>query len=231
MENNSPVVRPGYGPRAGSGSASSGLSTSRAAVLALLQGQPGAVRLETLVRASGLHPNTVREHLDGLLRRGLVTREQAPAHGRGRPAWLYTACGRDVASAPEYAGLASALAATIVRTSADPAAEAERAGHDWGRQLAAQRAVRPCTDDAEARRAVVDLLADLGFDPTSDAQCHVVHLHTCPLLDAAQQHPEVVCAVHLGLAKGALHEYGSDPGRTTLEPFSEPGACTLSMEA
>jgi hypothetical protein len=42
----------------------------------------------------------------------------------------------------------------------------------------------------------------------------------------------VICGVHLGLARGALEELGNDPDqteRTTLQPFSEPGACRLEL--
>ena len=39
----------------------------------------------------------------------------------------------------------------------------------------------------------------------------------------------VVCAVHLGIVRGALEVYGGDPTHTDLLPFSEPGACRLEM--
>lgn len=221
-------MRPGYGPKPGRVQPRP-LSSSRAAMLALLRAQRDPVRVEALVKASGLHHNTVREHLSALVHRGLVVREPAPAVGRGRPAWLYRAASADVAAAPEYAGLASALAAMIARTSTSPANDAQLAGSDWGHRLAVERDARPGTDPRSARRAVVDLLDELGFDPTSDEDGRTVRLHSCPLLRAAVEHPEVVCAVHLGLAKGALVEYGQDPSGTSLDPFAEPGACVLRM--
>ncbi len=33
----------------------------------------------------------------------------------------------------------------------------------------------------------------------------------CPLLDAARANPEVVCPVHLGIARGAVAALGGDP--------------------
>ncbi len=188
------------------------------------------MRLDALAQASGLHPNTLREHLDGLIRRGLVTREQPAVRGRGRPAWLYRATSDDVASTPEYAGLASALAATLARTSPEPDRVADLAGRDWGAQLAAERGARGDSSGQDARRAVVDLLDELGFDPTSTDDHTRVRLRACPLLDAAQQYPEVVCAVHRGLASGALDTYAREPHHdVSLLPFAEPGACVLDL--
>lgn len=221
-------MQAGYGPRPGR-TQPRPLSSARSAMLALLRSQRNPVRIETLVQASGLHHNTVREHLSALVHRGLATRDAARPAGRGRPAWLYQATAEDVAAAPEYAGLAAALAAMIARTSSSPARDAELAGSDWGHRLAVERDARPSTDGRTARRAVVDLLDELGFEPTADEDLHTVRLHSCPLLRAAVDYPEVVCAVHRGLAKGALTEYGQDASRTSLDPFAEPGACVLRM--
>ena len=95
------------------------MSASRAALLNTLRDQPEPLRLAALVAASSLHENTVREHLDGLRRAGLVRRRRAQPTGRGRPAWLYEATDTDPDVA-EYAGLAAALAASIARTSPNP---------------------------------------------------------------------------------------------------------------
>jgi hypothetical protein len=37
--------------------------------------------------------------------------------------------------------------------------------------------------------------------------------------------------VHLGLAQGALEEYGAEPAGARLLPFAEPGACRLHLAA
>jgi predicted ArsR family transcriptional regulator len=229
VKNNRASGVPPLGPSAGRSTADRPLSPSRAALLEALRQHTGPARLPDLTEASGLHPNTVREHLDGLIRAGLATREQAPSHGRGRPAWLYRAAGADVAAAPEYAGLAAALASTIARTSDSPAHDAAIAGREWGEDLAAERGARDLGDPGAARHALVDMLDDLGFAPDPDARAHVVRLRECPLLDAARRHTEVVCAVHLGLARGILHSYGASDESAELEPFAEPGACVLRM--
>lgn len=229
MKNNRLEILPGHGPRAGAEPARRPLSASRSALLETLRSQHSPVTLAALATASRLHANTVREHLDALVEAGLAERHQAEPQGRGRPAWLYRATGDDVAAAPEYAGLAAALAGAISRTSTAPAADAEEAGTLWGRTLAGQRGVRATAVPDQARGSVVALLDDLGFSPETDDSAHTVRLRTCPLLQAAHEHPEVVCAVHLGLAKGVLSTAGVDGSATELEPFAEPGACILRL--
>jgi predicted ArsR family transcriptional regulator len=77
---------------------------------------------------------------------------------------------------------------------------------------------------------VVGLLDELGFAPAADAQATTVALRRCPLLDAAREHPQVVCQVHLGIVRGALEHLDGDPGPTDLLPFAEPGACRLHLD-
>jgi predicted ArsR family transcriptional regulator len=201
------------------------LSPSRSAILDHLRAQAEPVTQAALSELTGLHGNTVREHLDALVRAGLARRVRAEPSGRGRPAWLYDATTEG--SVGEYAGLAAALAGSIARTSTDPGKDAAAAGEAWGHELARDRAA--ATPDREsAGRALPTLLDDLGFAPSQDPEVPSrVRLERCPLLAAAHRHPEVVCGVHLGLVRGALEEYGADPTGSDLVPFAEPGACLL----
>ncbi len=212
------------GPRPGRGSGP--LSTKRAAILELLVDQPEPTTLGALVEASGLHPNTVREHLDGLLEQGRVRRFRQEPSGRGRPPWLYEAT--EGSENREYAGLAAALAATIARTSPDPVEAAVTAGEEWGRDLVRGRD-RATTPDGP-REEVVGLLDEVGFDPDrTPERPELVRLRRCPLLEAAHRHRDVVCGVHVGMVRGALAELGGDPAGTALEPFAQPGACLLTI--
>ena len=216
------------GPRPSRGR---GLSPSRAALLETLQAQAEPVTLGALAVAARLHENTVREHLDALLRRGLVSRTASPPTGqRGRPAWLYEAVDHPP-TATDHAGLAAALAWALTESSADPVADALAAGREWGRRLAGERAEAPEPNATAARRRVVALFDDLGFDPRSDDRASSVRLTRCPLLEVAHRHPDVVCAVHLGMAQAALEHHGADPDGARLHPFSEPGACRLRLAA
>jgi predicted ArsR family transcriptional regulator len=194
-----------------------------------LQGEAGPLTLAALSAATGLHANTLRDHLDALERTGLVRRQQEAPHGPGRPRTLYEAVADDAPGHDEYAGLAAALAATIHRTSPDPRRDAALAGEQWGHDLAAAREQPARPGSAGARRAVVAMLDEIGFAPEADRTSSEVRLTRCPLLDTARRYPDVVCAVHLGIVRGALEEYGGDPAPAELFPFSDPGACRLHL--
>jgi predicted ArsR family transcriptional regulator len=176
----------------------------------------------------GQHTNTVREHLDALVEDGWVTRERAPATGRGRPAWLYIAAPEPASTHGEYAGLATALAMQLAKSSTSPREDAVAAGIEWGRHLAVAVAEEPATP-AAARRHVVRLLDGLGFAPSPDLRAMSVRLRQCPLLDAARRQPDVVCSVHLGIVRGALTTWHTANDGTSLTPFAEPGACLLHL--
>ena len=198
-------------------------------MLEVLDEREEPISITALATLTGLHANTLREHLDVLADAGLVRRERAPVAGRGRPAWLYSAVPDEQPDdgAAEYAGLASALAEVIEQTSSTPRHDAIDSGRRWGRRLATRG---PGTGgEADARRDVVQLLDDLGFAPQPDARHAVVRLTRCPLLDAARRHPEIVCGVHLGIVRGALEVQGGEPDRVNLLAFSEPGACVLDL--
>ncbi len=222
-------VKADYGPRPGAPRRAAQLSKAQARVLSALLAEPAPVAMAALSTVTGLHANTLREHLDALERNGLVRRRQAHPTGPGRPPTLYEAAADDAPGHSEYAGLAAALALTIHRTSDDPRADAASAGDAWGHELAAShgRPARP--GEASARREVVALLDEIGFAPEADRRSSVVRLTRCPLLETARRVPDVVCAVHLGIVRGALEEYGADPAPAELFPFSEPGACRLHL--
>jgi predicted ArsR family transcriptional regulator len=208
------------------------LSKSRAALLELLRRHPEPTSLAALVAATGLHANTLREHLEGLLGQGLVRRHRSEPTGRGRPAWLYEAAEDDAAGGrSDYAGLAATLASAIDRSSGSPREDAINAGRGWGRELARGTSRPAPRTTSEAHRQVAELLDEIGFAPAYDAQRSLVRLNECPLLEAAHKFPDVVCGVHLGIVRGALEEYGADPSNTDLFPFSEPGACRLELRA
>ncbi len=208
------------------------ISPSRARLLEHLQQHLGDVTVDELAREFGQHPNTVREHLDALVEGGLLTRERIPGPGRGRPAWRYRASPLLHEPDPrvrEYGALAGALAAHIAAHSPDPRAEARSAGERWGRALVDGESAprgRPA-----ARRSVIELLADLDFGPRANRDGTRVVLTTCPLLDVAKRHPEVVCAAHEGMVAGALDSLGAPSDGVALTPFGAPDGCILVLQA
>lgn len=170
---------------------------------------------------AGLHPNMARRHLDRLLADGLVSARTEPS-GPGRPSRRYgcTPAGRAALAteddlAEEYLALAAAFAEQLAVASVDPAPVARAVGRGWGERLAVG------SGDA------LDVLDRLGFSPRPRE--NVVELRTCPLLEAATAHPEVVCEVHLGLVHGVDAALGGPGTGGSLTPFAEPGACLLRL--
>ena len=223
------------------------LDPSRRLLLQVLSGRPvtSLATVGELVEAVGGHPNTTRHHLRVLVAAGLVREVQvAPSGGRGRPATRYgvTPVGRgavagDDASpgggaAQEYVALAAAFAGRLAEGDGDPGEDARAIGKAWGTGLAARQAA-DVGDDLAGEGLVVDLLDRLGFSPDSVPGPHsagtTVLLRTCPLLDAARLHPDVVCQVHLGLVAGALEAHHESSDGLRLEPFARPGACELAL--
>lgn len=185
------------------------------------------VRVIDVAAALDLHANTVREHLDAVVELGLVERSTARTPGRGRPATLYRASAADPAVAMrDYAGLATALAGQLARTSAQPERDARAAGVEWGRELLDERSHA----GGDARRSVLEALARLGFAPDVAGAHRGIALRRCPLLDAARRYPAIVFQVHLGIVEGMLERLGvTDTPGLDLIPFAEPGACRLFL--
>ena len=203
---------------------------SRLRILEDLRGQ-GPLDSRELGRLIGLHPNTIRSHVDQLIEAGLVRALTAPAAGRGRPRVLYEAIA-DSASVQQvgYRLLAQILASYLASTD-HPQAVAESAGRAWGSYLTEKP--QPFTEVSadEAMQKVVGLFDELGFMPEAVEESgeHKILLHRCPFREVAESNQKVVCAVHLGMLKGALAEMGAPLEATRLEPFVEPTLCVAHL--
>jgi predicted ArsR family transcriptional regulator len=194
----------------------------RARIVEELESAGEALDATELATRVGLHPNTVRWHLGILADAGLVHSYAAPRPTPGRPRILYAL---DPTAAPagrdDYRLLAMVLADTVAR-GADSAAASERAGQAWGRELVRSHERTRRTAGVDA---VVDLLAERGFEPTADGL--EIEMRRCPFHDIAELHPEVVCAVHRGVVDGALDELDSELAVGELEVFPRPDVCVL----
>jgi predicted ArsR family transcriptional regulator len=203
---------------------------SRSRILEELRGQGGLDSRE-LGRLVGLHPNTVRSHVDQLIEAGLVRAVSAPASGRGRPRVLYEAIA-DSASVQQggYRLLAQILASYLATTD-QPQAVAESAGHAWGAYLSDKPQPFSGISADEATLKVVELFDELGFVPEAVKESgeRKILLHRCPFREVAESNQKVVCAVHLGMLKGALAEMGAPMQATRLEPFVEPTLCIAHL--
>lgn len=126
------------GPLPARGRAREDLSPARRTTLDALLEFGGRRTVAELAEALGQHPNTVREHLDALVRAGLTERTLRHSAARGRPAALYRATLAATPASPEYAVLAEVLISALARAVPDRrsrAAQALAAGRDWGRAI------------------------------------------------------------------------------------------------
>lgn len=207
-------------------------SERRQRLLDVLRESGDAVDAATLADATGLHVTTVRFHLDALAEAGFVDAVRERSERRGRPRLLFTAtsaAGDEDSDA--YLRLATVLARHWGDEAPSPAERAENAGREWA---AAQNLEPTGSPDLEtATDRVVAMFNDLGFKADSESrgpdQC--IRLHGCPFAAVAREHPEVACAVHLGLLRGALDGVEAPPVETSLEPFTSPNLCIAHIRS
>lgn len=181
----------------------------------------------------GLHSNTVRPHLERMRDVGLLRVETDARGGVGRPQHRYSLAdeaptlGLEPSSWPMLARVAVAASAAGGLTGD----ELRAAGVAEGRDAARRR--RTVVDGAVAAcAAVVEDQARLGFDPATvhdDAGTTVAFAH-CPFRDLAEQHPDLVCALHRGLVEGTLEVLGhADVAR--FHPLVDRTPCQVELVA
>jgi predicted ArsR family transcriptional regulator len=174
----------------------------------------------------GLHPNTVRPHLERMREVGLLQVEAEARGAVGRPHHRYSlapdapAIGLEPPAMPLLARMLVEVAAAA-GAGPDEAAEIGRA---QGREAALRLAALPvdgvgapgAAGEAEvdpASACIAALVAELdhlGYDPelaTDDAGVTVAFAH-CPFASLAETHPEIVCHLHRGLVEGYVETLG-----------------------
>ena len=226
-------------------------SESRVAILHLLGQRAEPLGVDIIAAAVGRHVNTVREHLDRLVASGFVAREPEVRTVRGRPRMLYRSVDRVDPPGDTRARdhLTRLMVAGYGRAVGVPAEAAEAAGTSWADRIvpptaapgggatgaaAAGGGAAPDVDgspDATWTQlaALEQHFEELGFEPEADPVALQVHLRRCPFYDLARERTEVVCSVHLGLARGVLANAGGPLTATVLEPFVGPRHCVLQL--
>jgi len=205
-------------------------SKPRRRLLKLLRRSDTPMDVYELADATGLHTTTVRFHLDLLVRAGRIAVHNAPRPTPGRPRSVYTI--RTEEAPPDgYRPLAALLAAHLGPTPRTRRRRGEKAGRDWATSL-----VDPpghAVDADESARRVEALFADMNFDPelvdSAPGTERQIRLRACPYRDVARDHPDVVCAIHLGLLKGAMSQLGDPPLAVRLVPFVKPHLCVAYL--
>lgn len=174
----------------------------------------------------GVHRTSAAHHLAVLRDVGMVTGTTLAPVGRGRPRVGYRAAADEPHDGPFR--LLSAALAEALATNRSPLEAGAEIGADVGRRLV--------DGDGGATDTLGALVADLermGFEPDvrerRDGQRIDVVLHGCPLADVAAAHPEVVCALHQGLAAGIAESLGglTVEGLRLADPHR--GGCRLLL--
>ena len=76
------------------------------------------------------------------------------------------------------------------------------------------------------RSAIVDALADLGYEPAPEDAARL-RLRNCPFRTVAEVAPDLVCGMNCELVAGLMEGLGMDPARVTLDPA--PPSCCLTV--
>jgi predicted ArsR family transcriptional regulator len=180
---------------------------TRYAIYLELARSPHPIATAAIAEALGLHPNTVRPHLERMREVGLLEVRPAPAEGVGRPHHLYSLAPDAPALGLEQPAY-PILARMLLQMAADAGLQGE-AAVDAGRVQGAVEAAgpergRPCVD------GLLGMLARLGFDPeaVADGDDVTIAFTHCPFADLAEANPELVCSLHRGMVEGFVDAVG-----------------------
>lgn len=211
----------------------SALGRSRARVLDLLVAANGPMSVQEIADSTGLHRNTARFHLDGLVDAGLAAREPRARATPGRPSMTYRAAsGGGLAAGRRYRLLAEMLSSMIAAVLPDAANASTEAGREWGAYLTEQPPPYERPGAGESIDKLLATLGGLGFAcrPVADGNPYDLRMVECPFRDVARHHQDVVCSLHLGLMQGALAKMRAPVSAAGVEPFSERG-CIAHLAA
>lgn len=205
----------------------------RRAVMRLLRAAPDPMSIAGIADVLGVHPNTVRFHLDSLVADGQVEHVELDRKGPGRPPLMFRAVRQMDRGGTRHYRLLAEILAMAFATERDPGPKALAAGRAWGQKMDAE--LHPLPKDAdsaeEAIAHLIDVLDELGFAPerrVSDGE-QQVGLRHCPFLELAENSSSLVCPVHLGLMQGAMETWGAPVSVDRLDPFVEPDLCLAHL--
>jgi predicted ArsR family transcriptional regulator len=181
---------------------------TRYAIYLELARQPSPLATSEIAESLGLHPNTVRPHLERMREVGLLEVAADTRGSVGRPQHLY----RLAADAPSlglepptFPLLARMLLRVAESTGVDVADVI-----DVGREQGAIDATRTRRRSRACVAALSDRLAELGFDPAvvADDEVATVAFTHCPFRELAEAAPDLVCNLHRGMVEGFVDELG-----------------------
>lgn len=197
---------------------------TRERLLDILRSADRPLSVAELAPLLGLHPNTIRSHLQLLEEADLLVSSRERSGGRGRPAILFSAV--PAGAEQEHALLAASLASAL-EPLPDGVTIAEAAGRSWGRVLIDRPVPGHVPDDAACVERVAGLLRGRGF--AAEVVGSELVMHRCPFRELAERYPRVVCSFHSGLIDGALAELGAGVAVESLEAWVTPSTCRARL--
>ncbi len=203
----------------------------RDVILQLLRVSAEPRSIASVADELSVHPNTVRFHIDALLRAGRVEQVLGDSAGPGRPPILFRVSRRmDPAGPTNYRLLASILTGYVAEHP-DAASIAAQLGRSTSPALLPSSAQGRAPSKTRAVTELVELLAELGFEPepADGPRTREIRLRHCPFQNLAEQHGEVICSVHLGLMQGALSAMRAPVTVDRLDAFVEPDLCVAHL--
>ncbi len=181
---------------------------TRYAIYEQLVDSPTPLSTNEVASALGLHPNTIRPHLERMRELGLLNASAGPRGSVGRPQNRYSvsleapSLGVEPAAYPLLAGLLANVAAD-----GEPDAETVAAvGARHGRVMA-KTGNRPPTCGGGMAEAMTELGFAAVATPEDSRETSIRFTH-CPYLRMAEAFPDLVCQLHRGIAEGYAAEKG-----------------------
>ncbi len=203
--------------------------TRRLAIVEALE--EGPRQIPELARLLGVHPTTVRAHLEKLMEAGVLEEEAGVPAGRGRPSKRYRLRQPLLGGDPEVRLFVGSLV-SLLREAYGPQAPATareegiRRGRDMGRAFR-----HPSFE--QAVREVVETLKRLSFAPDPPTQRNdvvSVDVRHCPFsVDPKDPDGAVICAFHEGLVLGLAEVTSGQEVGVRLLPFIAPGLCRVEL--
>jgi predicted ArsR family transcriptional regulator len=206
-------------------------SGRRRDVLRVLRAAPGPMSITAIADTLGVHPNTVRFHLDTLVSDGRVEHVEPDRKRPGRPPLMFRAIRQMDPSGPRHYRLLADILAMGLAAGRDPRAKALATGRAWGRRLESPVPHGKKIGAKESIDHLVGVLDELGFAPErrkSGGQ-QQIGLRHCPFLELAETRTNVVCPIHLGLMQGVLESSAAPVGVDRLDAFVEPDLCLAHL--
>lgn len=182
---------------------------TRYAIYRELARSPRPLTTAEVAERLGLHPNTVRPHLDRMRDVGLLDVDVDGRGEVGRPQHRYapSADAPSLGFEPPAAPMLASMLLRLAERSAVAASDAELVARGEG-AARAQRFQRV----PSSLEALVGDHEQLGFDPVvsdgPDEDTAVIAFANCPFRAQAEQHTELICSMHRGLVTGFVDQLG-----------------------